>query len=129
MDDVEQKQIRLPARRRLNIGGVWVDDCPLDEAVARCAALFSEPGNAGAAGGAEAAGQVLQARYPGLIIAGAYAGSPAPAEEAAITEQITAGQADLLFVAFGAPRQDLWIARNAGRLPTVRLAMGVGGVY
>jgi N-acetylglucosaminyldiphosphoundecaprenol N-acetyl-beta-D-mannosaminyltransferase len=82
-----------------------------------------------APGVAEAAGRVLTERYPGLTIVGTYAGSPAPEEAAAITTRITASEAEILFVAFGAPQQDLWIARNAGRLPVVRLAMGVGGVY
>lgn len=82
-----------------------------------------------APGVAEAAGRVLTERYPGLRIVGTAAGSPAEAEAAALTAQITAVEAELLFVAFGAPQQDLWIAGNAARLPTVRLAMGVGGVY
>ena len=80
-------------------------------------------------GVAEAAGRVLVARYPGLQIAGTHAGSPAEDEAEAIAARITASRADLLFVAFGAPQQDLWIARHAALLPTVRLAMGVGGVY
>ncbi len=82
-----------------------------------------------APGVAEAAGRILTDRYPGLQIVGTYAGSPAPDEQEAINARITASRADMLFVAFGAPQQDLWIARNAARLPTVRLAMGVGGVY
>jgi N-acetylglucosaminyldiphosphoundecaprenol N-acetyl-beta-D-mannosaminyltransferase len=84
----------------------------------------------GAAPGVAAeAGRVWAARYPGLQIAGAYPGSPAEDEREEIAARISAGAADLLFVAFGAPAQDLWIARNRGALPTVRLAMGVGGVF
>ena len=84
----------------------------------------------GAAPGVAAeAGRVWAARYPGLQIAGAYPGSPAEDEREEIAARISAGAADLLFVAFGAPAQDLWIARNRAALPTVRLAMGVGGVF
>lgn len=79
-----------------------------------------------APGVAERAAQVLQARYPGLHIAGTYGGSPAPADEAEISQRVNASGADLLFVAFGAPEQDKWIARNAPRL-NVAMAMGVGG--
>jgi N-acetylglucosaminyldiphosphoundecaprenol N-acetyl-beta-D-mannosaminyltransferase len=75
---------------------------------------------------AEAAA-ILQQQYPGLIIAGAYAGSPDPAENEAIVRRINDSRADMLFVAYGAPRQDKWIARNKEALTTVRLAMGVGG--
>ena len=65
-----------------------------------------------APGVAAAAAERLQARYPGLIIAGTYAGSPAAAENDAIVARINASGANLLYVAYGAPRQDQWIARN-----------------
>jgi N-acetylglucosaminyldiphosphoundecaprenol N-acetyl-beta-D-mannosaminyltransferase len=97
--------------------------------VARYPGLQIAGTHAGSPAEAEAAGRVLVDRYPGLQIAGTHAGSPAEAEAAAIAARITASRADLLFVAFGAPAQDLWIARHAALLPTVRLAMGVGGVY
>jgi N-acetylglucosaminyldiphosphoundecaprenol N-acetyl-beta-D-mannosaminyltransferase len=81
-----------------------------------------------ASGVAEEAAARLQALAPDLVIAGTYAGSPAPAEEEAIIERVHAAQADVLCVAYGAPAQDLWIARNLARLP-VALAIGVGGAY
>ena len=80
-----------------------------------------------APGVAEKAAAVLQARYAGLTIAGTYAGSPAPAENDSIVARINDSRADLLYVAYGAPRQDKWIARNRRALQTVRVAMGVGG--
>jgi N-acetylglucosaminyldiphosphoundecaprenol N-acetyl-beta-D-mannosaminyltransferase len=80
-----------------------------------------------APGVAQAAAEVFQAYYPALIIAGTYAGSPAPAENDEIVRRINESRADILFVAYGAPGQDRWIARNREHLTTVRLAMGVGG--
>lgn len=80
-----------------------------------------------APGVAEQAATIFQQRYPGLIIAGTYAGSPHPDENQAIIQRIQASQAQMLFVAYGAPQQDKWIARNRHHLPTVRVAMGVGG--
>jgi N-acetylglucosaminyldiphosphoundecaprenol N-acetyl-beta-D-mannosaminyltransferase len=80
----------------------------------------------GALGVADRAAAILQARYPGLVVAGAFPGSPAPDEENDIVERIRAARPDMLFVAFGAPAQDLWIARNQPRLQ-VPVAMGVGG--
>lgn len=63
----------------------------------------------GAAPGVAArAAEVLTARYPGLQVVGAFAGSPAPTEEDVIVEQINASGADILFVAYGAPAQDKW---------------------
>nr|BBH94392.1 WecB/TagA/CpsF family glycosyl transferase [Thermogemmatispora argillosa] len=81
-----------------------------------------------APGVAEAAAARLCARFPGLQIAGTYAGSPDPAEEEAILQRLAAAQADLLCVAYGAPAQELWIWRNLSRLP-VAVAMGVGGAF
>ena len=49
-------------------------------------------------------------------------------EEDELVEQINASGADILFVAFGAPVQDKWIARNLPRLH-VKMAMGVGGTF
>lgn len=82
----------------------------------------------GAPGVAEAAAARLVTHAPGLRIAGTYAGSPAPEEEDEIVARIRQAAPDLLFVAYGAPHQDLWIARNRERLG-VRVAMGVGGTF
>ena len=77
---------------------------------------------------AQRTADILQARFPGLPIAGIYEGSPAPEDEDAIVERINASGADILFVAYGAPEQDKWIARNLPRLK-VTMAMGVGGAF
>ena len=68
----------------------------------------------------------MQTRYPGLKVVGAYSGSPAEVDEDKIVELVNASGADILFVAYGAPNQDKWIARNLPRLQ-VSMAMGVGG--
>jgi N-acetylglucosaminyldiphosphoundecaprenol N-acetyl-beta-D-mannosaminyltransferase len=81
-----------------------------------------------APGVAERAAEILQARHPGLQIVGTYSGSPAPEEEDEIVQRVNASGADILFVAYGAPRQDKWIARNTPRL-RVKMAMGVGGTF
>lgn len=83
----------------------------------------------GASGVAERAGQELKCRNPALQIVGSYAGSPDPSEEHGIVERINAVHPTVLFVAYGAPAQDLWIACNLGRMPSVRVAMGVGGAF
>jgi len=79
-----------------------------------------------APGVADKAAAILLARNAGLVVAGVFAGSPAPAEDDAIVARIRAVQPDVLFVAFGAPAQDMWIARNQPALQ-VPVAMGVGG--
>lgn len=79
-------------------------------------------------GVALAAAEQLRRRYPGLLVAGAFAGSPRPEEEEAILEQVRMARADVLLVAFGAPAQDLWLRRVRGRHPA-RVAIGVGGAF
>jgi len=79
-------------------------------------------------GVAERAGAVLAGANPGLVIAGAYAGTPDPSADAELRERIRAAEPDALFVAYGAPAQDEWIARNLAALG-VPLAMGVGGSF
>lgn len=70
----------------------------------------------------------LQLLYPGLQIAGTYSGSPNIQEEDEICEMIKTAKPQILLVAFGAPKQDLWIARNLERLG-VPVAIGVGGTF
>jgi N-acetylglucosaminyldiphosphoundecaprenol N-acetyl-beta-D-mannosaminyltransferase len=81
-----------------------------------------------APGVAEQAAAVLTQRFPGLLIAGTFAGSPADADAEPLCRMIRAAEPQILLVAFGHPRQDLWIARHQPRL-RVPLAMGVGGTF
>ncbi|MCL4394156.1 MAG: WecB/TagA/CpsF family glycosyltransferase [Chloroflexi bacterium] len=103
------------------------------ELVKRIAALAAELGWGvfflGARQGiAERAAAALAARYPRLPVAGCFAGSPSVEEERGIVERVNASGARILFVAYGPPKQELWIARNAERL-SVSVAMGVGGTF
>jgi N-acetylglucosaminyldiphosphoundecaprenol N-acetyl-beta-D-mannosaminyltransferase len=79
-----------------------------------------------APGVAEAAAAILDQRFPGVTIAGCFAGSPQPTDEPEIHARIAAARPDILLVAYGSPAQDLWIARNQPLLK-VPVAIGVGG--
>lgn len=81
-----------------------------------------------APGVAEQAATVLGQRYPGLKVAGCYAGSPRPEEEDEIVGWVRAARADVLLVAYGAPQQNLWIARNQARTGAP-VALGIGGAF
>lgn len=78
---------------------------------------------------AEYAAAALLANTPQLKIVGMFAGSPKPEHEDEIIGMINTSGARLLFVAYGAPKQELWIDRNLSKLPGVRVAMGVGGAF
>ncbi len=86
-----------------------------------------------AAGVAARAAGILQTTYPGLQIAGTYAGRRESAADAQTVATILAlsggGPIDLLLVAFGAPYQEKWLQRNLPQLPGVKVAMAVGGTF
>lgn len=81
-----------------------------------------------AEGVAEEAAQRLAKRYPGMQIAGCYAGSPQVGDELEIRRIVQEAKPDILLVAYGHPAQDLWIARNQPVMQ-VPVAIGVGGVF
>jgi N-acetylglucosaminyldiphosphoundecaprenol N-acetyl-beta-D-mannosaminyltransferase len=82
----------------------------------------------GMPGVAERVAQILWTEHPGLRIAGTWAGSPHPSEEDDICSRIEAAKPHILLVAYGPPKQDLWIARTMPRL-RIPVAMGVGGTF
>ncbi|TAH52441.1 MAG: WecB/TagA/CpsF family glycosyltransferase [Chloroflexota bacterium] len=84
-------------------------------------------GGRGGVGGQAAAR--LQARYRNLKIVGMFEGSPDERDEAEILARLDESGAEILFVAFGSPAQDLWIYRNRGKFRTVRVALGIGGAF
>ncbi len=46
-----------------------------------------------------------------------------------IVKKIRQTKSDMVFVALGAPYQELWIAKMLPQLPSVKIAMGVGGAF
>jgi N-acetylglucosaminyldiphosphoundecaprenol N-acetyl-beta-D-mannosaminyltransferase len=70
----------------------------------------------------------LATAYPGLQVAGTYAGSPRPNDEEDIVERVRTAAPDLLLVAYGVPAEEKWIARNR-LLLGVPVMVGVGGAF
>ena len=78
-------------------------------------------------GVAELAADRLVRLYPGLRVAGTFAGTPEPSTDAEARAAVAAARpVDILLVAYGAPYQERWIARNQADLG-VPLALGIGG--
>lgn len=77
---------------------------------------------------AEKAASVAQKLAPGLRIAGSRHGFFTGAEEDSIIDEINSSGAEIVLVALGVPKQDLWIARNRHRL-TAQLVFGVGAQF
>jgi exopolysaccharide biosynthesis WecB/TagA/CpsF family protein len=82
----------------------------------------------GLPGVADAAAAWACGQWPSLRIRGTHDGYFDAADENALIERINASGAGILFVGFGAPLQEAWIARNRHRLQ-VPVVMGVGGLF
>ncbi len=80
----------------------------------------------GTPGVAETAAINVLHDHPGIRIAGYRNGYFTEQEEDGIIEQINASNADILLVAFGAPKQEFWIHRNRYRLKA-KICIGCGG--
>ncbi len=83
----------------------------------------------GKKGRARRAARVLEERHPRLKICGCHNGyfSKFGEENIRVREMIARSSPDILFVCFGFPLQERWIAENLHYLPTVKLAIGLGG--
>jgi len=80
--------------------------------------LGSKPGIA------EEAALKLAEKHPGLVVAGCADGYFTDDEQ--VIELINSAEPDLLLVCLGAPKQELWMAKNSNRL-AVPLCAGLGG--
>ena len=99
------------------------------EFAARLMARMAEEGRSlfllGAKPGvAEEAARRLTVQYPGLRIAGTHDGYFQ--DDALVIEAIRRSGAEAVFVCLGAPKQELWMARN-GAATGARLLCGLGG--
>ena len=69
----------------------------------------------------------LRLRYRNLSVAGVFEGDSSPAGDTECRARIAAvAPVDIIFVGFGAPRQELWMSRNCPVIG-VPLALGFGG--
>jgi N-acetylglucosaminyldiphosphoundecaprenol N-acetyl-beta-D-mannosaminyltransferase len=99
----------------------------------RLAAALQGSGNrvyllGGREGVAEGVAGWLNENYPGVEVAGWRNGYFSADEEGQVIEDIRKSGADLVLVAFGAPRQEVWIRRNLSKLGA-KVAVGVGGLF
>jgi N-acetylglucosaminyldiphosphoundecaprenol N-acetyl-beta-D-mannosaminyltransferase len=81
-----------------------------------------------APGVAESVAALLRAEHPALAIAGSHAGVAGPEGDEESLRLIAAAHPDIVLVAYGAPRQELWIARNLAHLEA-GVGIGVGGAF
>jgi N-acetylglucosaminyldiphosphoundecaprenol N-acetyl-beta-D-mannosaminyltransferase len=86
----------------------------------------------GLPGAADAAADAVRAKYPAARIVGTYCPPhdrfDAEEEQENIQRIVRRAQPDILLVAFGAPKQEKWIAKNKDKLG-VPVSIGVGGSF
>ncbi len=81
---------------------------------------------------AAGAAYALMQQHPGLDVVGAESGYRRwhrHMTDEKLRAMINRKKPDILFVAFGQVKQEKWLYRNLPLLPTVRVAMGVGGSF
>ncbi|MEK7644578.1 MAG: WecB/TagA/CpsF family glycosyltransferase [Patescibacteria group bacterium] len=93
--------------------------------------------------GLEKLAKNIKSLHPNLAIAGYHPGpkltlkkfgnstvlNDDEEENKLVVNDIIRKSPDILFVAFGHPKQEKWISKNISRLPSIKIAMGVGGAF
>ncbi len=82
----------------------------------------------GKPGVAAAVAQWMEKNFTGLRLGGSRHGYFSVPEQPEVLEQIRASGAEILLVAFGAPRQEKWVREHL-HATGAKVAMGVGGLF
>ncbi len=70
----------------------------------------------------------LEKRFPDLLISGIKGGfSKKKVLDEELVEAVNKAKPEVIFVALGHPFQEKWIFRNLDKMPSVKLAVGIGG--
>jgi len=116
---------RLGIGLRDNINGTDLFPLICEQAVSNNQSLYFL---GGAPGVTDTMVDKLLSRFPELKIAGHQHGFFNVEDTATVIDDINKSGADMLFVAFGAPKQDAWLSEHQDALqPSV--LMGVGGLF
>lgn len=117
---------RLRGARLESMSGIDLGEALLSVAASKGYRVFLLGAKRGVA---EKAADNMRVRYPTLQICGMHHGyfDKSGAENAAVLKKIRTAAPDILFVCFGFPVQEKWISENLASLPSVKLAMGLGG--
>ena len=78
----------------------------------------------GGFGVAPLAAEKMKEKFSNLCIAGTEDGSPQE-----LSDTVKNAHPDIVFVAFGAPAQELWLQKFADKIPNLKLGIGVGGTF
>lgn len=94
----------------------------LQEAGGKISLLGAKPGIV------DLVAEYIERTYPGVRLGVIQHGYFSEQEEESTVSAIADSDSDILLVAFGVPKQDLWLARHLSRL-NVGVGIGVGGLF
>ena len=108
------------------VAGIEFGEAVLDRSAREGLRVFFLGGGDGVA---QKAVQTLALRYEGLRVCGTYWGyfEKKGEDDRCVTELIRAARPDVLFVCFGFPMQEQWIADHIGLMDGIRVVAGLGG--
>lgn len=122
------RYLKRPLPQRITGVDLMFDICKLAEQK-NCSVFFL----GGKEDVAQKTAEALQKKFPHLKVAGAWSGGTIDSANLKLKienlEKINSVKPDILFVALGAGKQEKWIAENLKQLPSVKIAMGVGGAF
>ncbi len=123
--------VLLAARRqgtplRERVAGIEFGEKILDLAAKRGLRVFLLGGGDGVA---QKAAQALALRYEDLRVCGTYWGyfEKTGEDDRRVMQMLRAARPDILFVCFGFPMQERWIADHVGQMDGIRVVAGLGG--
>lgn len=121
------RYLRHPIPERIHGVDLMIDLCRMAEQ--KNCSVFLLAKKEGLASSEETAA-ALKKFYPGLAISGGELEiSNFQSSALKIIEEINLKKPDILFVALGAGRQEKFIAENLNKMPSVKIAMGIGGAF
>jgi len=78
-------------------------------------------------GGVSGNFEIMKQKYPDVNFVGGFEGMISEDNAEELSREINDLSPDFLLVALGAPKQERWIRANVGRIPNVKVAIGIGG--
>lgn len=131
MEILNKANLAIPDGVGLKLAGVKNRIAGVDLMEKLCEIASQKGLSVGLLGGkdnvAKLTAQKLAEKYPSLKISFAEDGGEVD-EQGDLSSSSGRKKMDILFVAFGPPKQEKWIAKNLKNIP-VKVAMGVGGAF
>jgi N-acetylglucosaminyldiphosphoundecaprenol N-acetyl-beta-D-mannosaminyltransferase len=121
----------LKGHQLTRVTGVELAEKILDESAARGWTVAFIGGGKGIAQQAFDAQKKRLPTLKGLVFEGGNVSTDGTGDDVneEIIQQLIQTAPDVLFVAFGHPKQEKWVAKQLPSLPSVKIAMGIGGTF